>query len=168
MNDLRPAALKKVERAAFIISTHGEGDPPDDALDLFEFLESTRAPRLDALKFRILALGDRTYSEFCAAGHKLERLLLARGAQVFAQRVDCDLDYEAAAGQWSSEVIEYGCQTISRPEESTALTPPGKLTGPLNVVPITSRWSRKQPFPATVEKDLRKLRLRLPTRKFFT
>jgi sulfite reductase (NADPH) flavoprotein alpha-component len=36
--DLRPAALKKIRYAAFVMSTHGDGDPPDDALDLFEWL----------------------------------------------------------------------------------------------------------------------------------
>jgi len=153
LNELRPGALKKVERAAFIISTHGEGDPPDDALELFEFLESTRAPRLDSLKFRVLALGDSTYSQFCEAGRKLEELLLACGAQVFAQRVDCDLDYEEAAGHWSSEVIEFGREDMLPPGETTALTDiPAGLPARLNIVPITSQWSRKHPFRATVEK----------------
>ena len=46
---LRPAALKKLKHAAFVISTHGEGDPPDDALDLFEYLQGPRAARLDDL-----------------------------------------------------------------------------------------------------------------------
>ena len=153
LNELRPGALKKVERAAFIISTHGEGDPPDDALDLFEFLRSTRAPRLDSLKFRVLALGDSTYSQFCEAGRRLEELLLACGAQVFAQRVDCDLDYEEAAGRWSSEVIQYGREVMLPPGDTTALTSiPASTPARLNVVPMTSQWSRKHPFPATVEK----------------
>ena len=43
--DFRPAMLRKLEHAAIVISTHGEGDPPDDALDLFEYLDGPRAPR---------------------------------------------------------------------------------------------------------------------------
>jgi sulfite reductase (NADPH) flavoprotein alpha-component len=153
LNELRRGALKKIERAAFIISTHGEGDPPDDALDLFEFLQSTRAPRLDSLEFRVLALGDSTYSQFCEAGRKLEEMLLACGAQAFAQRIDCDLDYEEAASQWSSEVIEYGRENMLPPEEINAPTPvSGSHSARLNVVPIKSQWSRKHPFPAIVEK----------------
>ncbi len=153
LNELRPRALTKVDQAAFIISTHGEGDPPDDALDLFEFLESKRAPRLESLKFRVLALGDSSYSQFCEAGRKLEQLLLACGAQVFASRVDCDLDYEETAGQWSTEVIEYGREALMPLADSTSQTPvKSTLPARLNVVPITTEWSRKHPFPAVVEK----------------
>lgn len=153
LHELRPAALKKMDQAVFIISTHGEGGPPDDAIDLFEYLESARAPKLDSLKFRVLALGDRSYSKFCEAGRKLERLLLACGAETFAERVECDLDYDEAAGQWLAEVIEYGRETMMPPGDSVAVTSiQGGLPSRSKVIPITSEWSRRHPFPATVEK----------------
>ncbi|MEE8339754.1 MAG: flavodoxin domain-containing protein [Xanthomonadales bacterium] len=152
MNELKPALLKKLDYAVFIISTHGEGDPPDDALDLFEYLESARALQLETLRFRVLALGDRSYSLFCEAGRKLEELLLARGAKTFAERVDCDLDYRAPAGLWSAEVIEYGCEELMR-EESGAVLVPATIPAPhLSVVPSTAEWNRKRPFPAVVER----------------
>jgi len=151
-NEFRPNALKKLDHAAFIISTHGEGEPPDDAMDLFDYLESARAPQLSSLRFRVLALGDRSYSQFCEAGRKLEQLLLARGAKMFAQRLDCDLDYQQQAGEWSAEIIEYGRSELAQLESGTQLAP---LTGPgpsLSVVPSTLEWNRRRPFPATVER----------------
>jgi len=141
---LRPAALKKLKHAAFIISTHGEGDPPDDALDLFEYLQSSRAARLEDLKFRVLALGDRSYSKFCEAGRQLEALLLAQGAKIFDERVECDIDYQSAAGSWSAEIVRYGQEHL--------VTRPAQNVGRLSVVPPATRWTRANPFAATVER----------------
>ena len=147
---LRPAALKKLKHAAFIISTHGEGDPPDDALDLFDYLQSPRAARLENLRFRVLALGDRSYSQFCAAGRQLEALLLARGAETFADRVECDIDYQQAASAWSAEIVGYGRQSLN-PEPGAAVFGP-QHTAHLSVVPQSARWTRANPFAATVER----------------
>ena len=153
LNDLRPAALKKVRHAVFIVSTHGEGDPPDDALDLLDFLEGPRAPRLDSLLFRVLALGDRSYTRFCAAGLRLEQSLLALGASTFGSRTDCDLDFEEVADQWSTQVLEYGLKELTPGDISDS----GSISGTddsihLSVVPKKPEWHRKHPFPATVER----------------
>jgi len=142
--NLRPAALKKFKHAAFVISTHGEGDPPDDAVDLFEYLQSPRAPRLEGLKFRVLALGDRSYSQFCEAGRQLEALLLAQGAKTFDERVECDIDYQPEATSWSAEVVRYGRENLA--------TRPTQHAGHLSVVPPTTRWTRSNPFSAIVER----------------
>ena len=153
LNDLRPAALKKTDYAVFIISTHGEGDPPDDALDLFEFLERPNAPKLGGLQFRVLALGDSTYSQFCEAGRKLEALLLARGASTFAERLEVDLDYEEPAQLWSAEVIEFGRSQLESDETGPDNNVQGHASGFLSVVPATSTsvWKRNNPFQATVQ-----------------
>jgi len=152
LNELKPSMLKKYEHAVFIISTHGEGDPPDDALDLFEYLESSRATRLNSLRFRVLALGDRSYSRFCEAGRKLEELLLARGARKFAERVECDLEYQDQAGLWSTEVIDHALRVLPQEESSTGLIPVSGHAAQLSVVPATSGWNRKRPFSASVER----------------
>lgn len=57
MNSFKPNALKKVENLLLLVSTHGEGEPPDNARMFHEFLYSKRAPQLENLKFSVLALG---------------------------------------------------------------------------------------------------------------
>jgi sulfite reductase (NADPH) flavoprotein alpha-component len=151
MDDLRPARLKALRLGVFVISTHGEGDPPEDAAELFEHLQSPGAPDLSRLEFRILALGDRSYSEFCEAGRKLEKLLVARGAKPFAQRVECDVDYEEPAAAWAAEVIDLGgARLAAAPAADTPLHSPPAPAARLSVVPATSGWTRKRPFQAEV------------------
>jgi len=145
LDRFRAAGLKKLEQAVFVMSTHGEGDPPEEALDLFEFLDSDRAPKLDQLRYRVLALGDRSYSLFCEAGRRLDQRLQELGAKPFGPRVDCDVDYAADAQAWSDQVLDWARETLQ------AETPaPG--TARLSVVPTTPAWTRERPFQAEVLK----------------
>ncbi|MSQ99044.1 MAG: sulfite reductase [NADPH] flavoprotein alpha-component [Xanthomonadales bacterium] len=151
--ELRPAALKKLRYAAFVISTHGEGDPPDDALELFEYLKGSRAAPLGQLNFQVLALGDRSYSKFCAAGRELENLLLAQGASRFAERIECDVDFQALASAWSTEVLRFAQDTFAPASgESRVSQAVSASSAHLSIVPQVNRWTRANPFAATVER----------------
>jgi len=152
MSSVKPAQLKKLQHVALVISTHGEGDPPDDALDWFDYLKSSRAPRLESLNFTVLALGDRSYEKYCEAGRQLEQLLLATGARPYFARVECDLDYASNAEQWSSQVLSYARE--QQPQESNGVDVAGKrsFAQHLSVVPSSEQWSRLKPFKATLER----------------
>jgi sulfite reductase (NADPH) flavoprotein alpha-component len=148
MGDLRPAALRKLKNVVFIISTHGEGDPPDEALELFEYLESERASRLPELNYRILALGDRSYHKFCEAGRVLDQRLQELGARAWGKRVECDVNYANDATAYTDEVIRYALDELTDgepSEKSNTLT-----TNHLSLVPTESRWNRANPFSAEV------------------
>src|SRR5690606_4616789 len=54
----------------------------------------------------ILALGDSSYERFCEAGKRLDRRFEALEAQRIQPRVDCDIDYEQTATEWSASVLE--------------------------------------------------------------
>ena len=56
MGDYEPRNLKRETLVAFVISTHGEGDPPDDAELFHEFLLSNRAPNLTGLRYAVICL----------------------------------------------------------------------------------------------------------------
>src|SRR5580704_11901998 len=61
MSDFRTNNLKKVKQLLIVVSTYGEGDPPDKAVLFHEFMHGKRAPRLEGMKFSVLSLGDQLY-----------------------------------------------------------------------------------------------------------
>ena len=105
MAGYKPRRLKDEQDVLVIVSTHGEGDPPQSALDLFDFVEGPKAPKLGALRFAVLALGDSTYEHYCEAGKRLDRQFEQLGATRIAPRIDCDVDYDEAASKWSSAML---------------------------------------------------------------
>jgi sulfite reductase (NADPH) flavoprotein alpha-component len=98
--------LKRESVVAIVVSTHGEGDPPDDAELFHEFLLSSRAPRLPDLRYAVLALGDSSYVNFCQTGREIDSRLEELGAQRLIPLVECDIDYEEPAGTWNDQIVD--------------------------------------------------------------
>ena len=105
MDDFKPKDLKKVEDLFIITATHGEGDPPDNAVELHEYIHGRKAPKLDGVRFSVLALGDQTYEFFCQTGKDFDNRLAELGAERIYDRVDCDVDYDEDAEKWMANVI---------------------------------------------------------------
>lgn len=103
MDDFKPQNLKKVQDLLIITSTHGEGEPPENARSFYEFLHSKRAPKLENVRFSVLALGDESYEFFCQTGKDFDTRLEELGGERLYPRVDCDVDFEDPAEQWMSE-----------------------------------------------------------------
>ncbi|UUZ93711.1 flavodoxin domain-containing protein [Paenibacillus sp. P25] len=80
MSDFKPNGLKKVQNLLILVSTHGEGEPPDNAVSFYEFLHSKRAPRLEGMQYSVLALGDTSYEYFCQTGKDFDKRLEELGA----------------------------------------------------------------------------------------
>ncbi|RIL72795.1 assimilatory sulfite reductase (NADPH) flavoprotein subunit [Staphylococcus devriesei] len=106
MDDFKAKNLKNVEDLFIITSTQGEGDPPDNAAELHEFIHGRKAPKLEGVRFSVLALGDQTYEFFCQTGRDFDRKLGELGAERIYERVDCDVDYEEDAEKWMANVIK--------------------------------------------------------------
>jgi sulfite reductase (NADPH) flavoprotein alpha-component len=149
MGDLRPAGLRKLKHVVFIVSTHGEGDPPDEALEFFEYLDGDRAPALPGLNYRVLALGDSSYIKFCEAGRKLDKRLQDLGAHPWGERVECDVDYEQKASTYTDEIVEFARDELAGGENLTNTGPAS--SNHLSLVTNESRWSCTNPFNAQVE-----------------
>jgi sulfite reductase (NADPH) flavoprotein alpha-component len=106
MADVKLSTLREGGDFICICSTHGEGDPPQPALDFFEQLESKKAPRMEGARFAVLALGDSTYEIYCGAGKRLDSRLAELGATRLADRIDCDVDQLGAGKDWAFRLLE--------------------------------------------------------------
>lgn len=129
------------ERRLFVVmSTHGDGDPPDDARAFCEFLFGRRAPRLPSLEFAVLALGDTSYPRYCEIGRRVDERLVELGATRLYDRADCDVDFETTAAAWSARAVELlqQIQPVGAPERIAVLRP----------VAVPPAWSREKPFAA--------------------
>lgn len=105
MAEYNPKQLKKEQRVFIVVSTHGEGEPPDDALELHEFIHSKKAPDLNGKEFAVLSLGDSSYEYFCKTGQDFDQTLVSLGATRLFERVDCDVDYQQASTEWAESVL---------------------------------------------------------------
>ncbi len=151
MRDFKPNGLKKVQNLLIIVSTHGEGEPPDNARSFYEFLHSKRAPRLEGMRYAVLALGDTSYEYFCQTGKDFDKRLEELGATRIVPRVDCDLDFEEAAGEWIAQVVS------SLSEQLNANVAPAPAQVAVNVTseePAQAVYSRTNPFHAEVIENI--------------
>ncbi len=129
-----------------VISTQGEGDPPDDAIGFTEFLLGKRAPKLPELKFAVLGLGDTSYADFCGIARKLDARLAELGAQRLQELGEADLDIDTVAAPWRERAL------ASAGELLRASAPAGSAAHLATVTPLrpAAVWSHERPFPAEV------------------
>ncbi len=100
MADISLEQLAEMDNVLAIVSTWGEGDPPQRAIDFQDALMAEGAPRLDRVRYAVLALGDRAYAQFCAVGQRIDDRFSELGATRIAARLECDVDFEASANAW--------------------------------------------------------------------
>ncbi len=140
--DYKVKGLKNESYLIIVTSTNGEGEPPDDALSFHEFLLSKKAPKLPNLSYSVLALGDSSYEFFCQTGKDFDERLAPLGAKQVSARVDCDVDYQQQASEWSASIVE----TLK--DELTAETGLAEVVN----LPVTasdaSQYDKEHPFSA--------------------
>ncbi|WP_090819700.1 assimilatory sulfite reductase (NADPH) flavoprotein subunit [Paenibacillus sp. yr247] len=147
MGDFKLNALKKVQNLLILVSTHGEGDPPDNAISFYEFLNSKRAPQLEDLRFSVLALGDTSYEFFCQTGKDFDKRLEELGGKRLTPRVDCDVDFDEPAAEWMNDVI-------SSLSEASVVPAIASGAGVTIESGTESEYSRTNPFKAEVLENL--------------
>lgn len=145
LGKFKASNLKKITNLLLIVSTHGEGDPPDQAIQFYEFLHSKRAPKLEHLQYSVLALGDSSYEFFCKTGKDFDEQFAKLGATRIVPRTDCDVDYDDAAAQWFSAVQQEFLKQATT--ISVTSTQSDEKQG-------ATTYSRKNPFYAEVLENI--------------
>ncbi len=102
----RPRDLVKERLLAVVISTQGEGEPPESAHELFKYLKGNKPPRLDGLHYAVFGLGDSSYEFFNQAGRQLDALLQGAGAHALQERVDADVDFQSLTASWQEQLLK--------------------------------------------------------------
>lgn len=137
MADYAPERLASEKNLLLITSTYGDGEPPDNAEALYNYILSEDAARMEGVKFSVLALGDTEYPDFCKCGIDFDRRFAELGAERISELVLCDVDYEEAFDTWKKAVMEAlggGEQAITIGESE------GGFEG----------YGKKNPFPAEI------------------
>lgn len=148
MDDYKPNQLKKEQNLVVLVSTHGEGEPPDNAIGLHEYLYGKKAPKLDGLKFAVLALGDTSYEFYCQTGKDFDQQLEKLGGTRVLDRVDCDLDYEDAAEEFVSQALDSFGKELGGGDAAAAHPTVTQMPG--MAAPAAALYSRKNPYAAEV------------------
>ncbi len=152
MDDFKPQNLKKVQDLLIITSTHGEGEPPENARSFYEFLHSKRAPKLENVRFSVLALGDESYEFFCQTGKDFDKRLEELGGERLYPRVDCDVDFEDPAEQWINGVVAVLHETSNA--NASAISVSEKQAAATLLEEKQSVYSKKNPYPAEVLENI--------------
>ncbi len=121
--------LAKEEYFLTVVSTQGEGDPPDAAKKFYDHIHNNGF-KCEKLKYGVLALGDTSYPLFCKAGEDVDKQLGLLGAERLIPLAKCDVDYESEAEGWFAQVLHQLSQNGSTVETSiTTPTTSKKSTG---------------------------------------
>ncbi|MFM5166953.1 assimilatory sulfite reductase (NADPH) flavoprotein subunit [Aeromonas veronii] len=141
MADYKPKQLKKESHLLVVVSTYGEGEPPESAVDLFEQLKKGKIGKLDGLKFAVLGLGDSSYEFFCQTGKDFDDFLAKAGAERIYELASLDVDYQDAAKSWGEQALNAIAATLSIGAASSVASAVQQAVG-------HSQYSKENPFPA--------------------
>ena len=146
-NNFKPKSLASKQLLILVASTHGEGEPPDDAIEFLEQLKGKRAPNLNGVQHAVLGLGDSSYEFFCQTGKDFEQQLNKLGSTALVERVDCDLDYETQVEQWISDLNEKALSLIG---DELVQKSGAASAQPQSVVAAEKHVSKSNPYTASI------------------
>ena len=113
LNKVDNEVLSYTRQALFVLSTYGEGEPPDNGQAFAgRYLKGKPAIDLSHLQFSVVALGDKIYQQFCAFGHSVQQGLSQLGAIPLGE----PLEACASAGYDSDGLLQQWRQRVQLPQ----------------------------------------------------
>jgi sulfite reductase (NADPH) flavoprotein alpha-component len=105
LDNLTPSDFADFENLAVIISTWGDGEPPEAAVGFYNSFIN-ESPDLKGNRFAVCALGDTSYDKFCEIGKTFDARLETLGAERITEREDCDVDFEDSYASWLGRLLD--------------------------------------------------------------
>ncbi len=143
MADVSADDLSKTANLLVIVSTWGDGEPPETAAAFFKDLMGAEHA-FSHTRFSVCALGDTSYEKFCQTGRDIDARLEQLGASRVTDRQDCDVDYEESFAGW----LERALGALAPTAASGAATP--SAAAPVSA----TEYGKKNPFRAEVLQSL--------------
>ena len=144
--DYKAKSIASEDILLIVASTQGEGEPAEEAVSLHKFLHGKKAPPLAQLSYAVLALGDTSYPNYCQAGKDFDAALEKLGATRLAERVDCDLDFQAASEAWRTQVAGV-VQQLAAASAAPAASATPSASGS---VVAEQHYTKENPYSATL------------------
>ncbi len=123
LSGLSGEILARADRILFIVSTYGEGDPPDNAAAFVKQMNAAKPGALSHLHYAMLALGDRTYTHFCGFGRTLNDWLTAQGAQSLFPLLEADRCHAPTLESWWQQLSHLAGTDDAPDWQGPAFTP---------------------------------------------
>ena len=140
LDDYKTRQLTTETDVVFIVSTHGEGEPPAMAEDFHGFITGKRAPQLPNLNYSVVALGDKSYKFFCKTGFDIDQALANSGAKSILPILPLDVDFDEEIERWITDFTDVFADIPVSSIQSNAI----------NSTSNSEVYTRKNPFLATV------------------
>jgi sulfite reductase (NADPH) flavoprotein alpha-component len=143
LDNYKTRQLTSESNLVFIVSTHGEGEPPAMAEDFYSFITGKRAPKLPDLNYSVVALGDKSYKLYCKTGLDIDHALSQLEAKPILPVVKLDVDFEEDADLWITKFLEVFAESHPDAKQESNVISDNDSTQ-------NTAYSRKNPFCATV------------------
>ncbi|MDR0806321.1 MAG: NADPH-dependent assimilatory sulfite reductase flavoprotein subunit [Enterobacteriaceae bacterium] len=144
--DYKFKQIDQEQQLIIITSTQGEGEVPEEAVALYKYLFSKKAPALKQTQFAVFGLGDSSYENFCQAAKDFDCRLEELGAARFADRVDADVEYQSLSEQWRHQIIDKLKAQVPVSLSLTAAHTPAINTNTI----AANQYSKEQPLIASL------------------
>ncbi len=140
LDEYKTRQLISETNVVFIVSTHGEGEPPAMAEDFHGFITGKRSPKLPNLNYSVVALGDKSYKFFCKTGIDIDQALEKSGANSILPILTLDVDFDEEIDRWIADFADVFADIPADKTQSNIQ----------NSTESTETYTRKNPFLATV------------------
>ena len=104
MHEMDFDILPEMKNLLVAVSTHGEGEPPVQAEDFYQYLMEFSG-KLET-NYAIVGLGDSSYRYFCQTGKDIDARLETLGGTRRLEVESCDIDFEEQGKDWVKKALD--------------------------------------------------------------